>query len=224
VKVVLLHAFPLDERMWEGLELDDVVAPRLYGRGNSLEGWGAQLLEELDGEFAAVGASMGGYCALELLRQAPERIRALALVGSRAEADSPERRVGRDATIRHIEQDGVEAMWDELRPRLFSEFADSGVVERARSLALEHTPEELIAAVEAMRDRSDSSQTARGFFGPALVAAGGSDAFFTPDEARTLAKSMQAASVYVFAGCGHLPSLERPDEFAHVLTELLARV
>ena len=224
MKVVLLHAFPLDERMWEGLELDDVVAPRLYGRGNSIEDWAAQLLDALDGDFMAVGASMGGYCALELVRQAPQRVRALGLIGSRAEADSPERRVGRDATIRHIEQEGVEAMWDELRPRLFSEFADAAVVERARSLALEHAPEELVAAVEAMRDRRDSSQTARGFFGPALVAAGGSDAFFTPDEARVLAKSMPAASVYVFAGSGHLPSLERQDEFRRVVTELLSRV
>ena len=123
MKVALLHAFPLDERMWEGLELEDAVAPRLYGRGNSIEDWAAQLLDELDGDFVAVGASMGGYCALELVRQAPQRVRALGLIGSRAEADSPERRVGRDATIRHIEQDGVEAMWDELRPRLFSEFA-----------------------------------------------------------------------------------------------------
>jgi pimeloyl-[acyl-carrier protein] methyl ester esterase len=222
--VVLLHAFPLDERMWEGLELEDSVAPRLYGRGNSIEDWARRLLDELEGDLVVVGASMGGYCALELLRQAPQRVRALGLIGSRAEADSPERRVGRDMTIRHIEQDGVEAMWDELRPRLFSEFADAGVVERAHSLALDHTPEELTAAVEAMRDRRDSSQTARSFFGPALVAAGGSDAFFTPDEARILAKSMPAASVYVFAGSGHLPSLERPEEFAHVLAELLGRV
>ena len=66
--VVLLHAFPLDERMWEpqleALAGHEVHAPRLYGRGSSIDDWAAQILGEVNGPFAAVGASMGGYAAL----------------------------------------------------------------------------------------------------------------------------------------------------------------
>src|SRR5919201_2966570 len=94
--VLLLHALPLDERMWE-LQREafpGAVTPRLYGRGPSMKGWARGILDEVDGELVVVGASMGGYCALELVRQAPERVRALALVGSRVDADSPERRGG----------------------------------------------------------------------------------------------------------------------------------
>ena len=102
VKVLLLHAWPPDERMWEpqlgplreaGFE---PVAPRLYGRGASIDGWAAQLLGEIEGPFVAVGASMGGYCALALARRAPERVVGLVLVGSRAGADTEERRRFRD--------------------------------------------------------------------------------------------------------------------------------
>ena len=60
--LVLLHAFPLDERMWEPLGRDDAVAPRLYGRGARWTS-GPRALEQVDGSFLACGASMGGYCA-----------------------------------------------------------------------------------------------------------------------------------------------------------------
>ena len=93
MKVVLLHAFPLDERMWEQQRWvpssHDVVAPHLYDLGgNSIDTWAGRILEETSGELAAVGASMGGYVALAMARQAPERISALLLAGSRATASS----------------------------------------------------------------------------------------------------------------------------------------
>ena len=60
MKVLLLHAFPLDERMWEpqleSLRDYEVSTPRLYGRGESLDDWGASLLDEEDGELILVGA------------------------------------------------------------------------------------------------------------------------------------------------------------------------
>src|SRR5919199_2880007 len=104
MRVLFLHALPLDERMWEPQRaaFPDAVAPRLYGRGASMEGWARSILDEVEGELAVVGASMGGYCALEVARQAPERVRGLVLVGARVEADSPERREGRAKTIELI--------------------------------------------------------------------------------------------------------------------------
>ena len=65
----------------EGFEAE---APRLYGRGPSIDGWAAQLLRDSDDPLVAVGASMGGYCALALARRAPERVVGMALVSSRS--------------------------------------------------------------------------------------------------------------------------------------------
>src|SRR5439155_71205 len=105
MKVALLHAFPLDERMWEPqlpvLAGREVVAPNLYGLGGgSIDAWAGQILEAVTGELVAVGASMGGYVGLAMARQAPERVSALLLAGSRATADPPERRAARDEMIR----------------------------------------------------------------------------------------------------------------------------
>ena len=85
MRVLLLHALPLDERMWEpqldALAAHDVVAPNLYAlAGESMDAWATELLHHLGDDAAVVvGASMGGYAALALARLAPERVRAAAL-------------------------------------------------------------------------------------------------------------------------------------------------
>jgi pimeloyl-ACP methyl ester carboxylesterase len=228
MRIVLLHAFPLDGRMWEpqleSLRDYDVSTPRLYGRGASLDDWAASLLEEADDEFVLVGASLGGYAALAMTRRAPERVRALALVGARAEGDSPERRAGRADTIELIESEGVEGLWENQRPKLLLKSASEQAVARARELVLARSTEELTEAVAALRDRADNSNTFTSFEGPSLVAVGEGDDFFPPEEAESLAGRARHGRFRVFAGAKHLPNLEQPDEFNAALANFLADV
>jgi pimeloyl-ACP methyl ester carboxylesterase len=226
VNLVFLHAFPLDERMWEPQlsAFPEAVTPRLYGRGDSLDAWAEELSSNtvLQGEVAVVGASMGGYCAQRLLAHA--QVRALVLVGARADPDTPERIQARNDTIRLLRVEGVEALWERQRPLLFPEDADGDVVGRAGELVLEQDPEELAAAVAAMRDRPDSSALVRETEAKVLVARGEHDPFLAGEEAESLAASARDGHSHTFAGCGHLPSLERPEDFNRVLEEFLARV
>ena len=236
MRVVLLHAFPFDERMWEpqlaALGEHDVLAPHLYGLGTSMDDWAASVAEQLGGspshtvlqgeEVAVVGASMGGYCAQRLLAQAD--VRALVLAGSRAEADPPERRQARDETIRLIRDEGVTALWEKQRPVLFPEGADEGVVGRARELALDQDPVELATGVAAMRDRPDSTELVRETGAQVLVLRGEHDPFLSGEEAEALAASARSGRSHTFAGSGHLPSLEQAQEFNEVLAEFLAGV
>jgi pimeloyl-ACP methyl ester carboxylesterase len=228
MKVVLLHAFPLDERMWEPqletLRDYEVVTPRLYGRGASLDDWATSLLEETEGELAVVGASLGGYAALAMTSRAPQRIRALGLVGARADADSPERRAARADTIALIEAGGADALWDDQRPKLLLESASEDAVARARELVLARRTDELTGAVRALRDRADSSATFDSFDGPSLVAVGEGDQFFPPEEAEALAGRARHGRLRIFAGARHLPSLEQPDEFNAELAGFLSDV
>jgi pimeloyl-ACP methyl ester carboxylesterase len=226
MKLVLLHAFPLDERMWEplreALREHELSAPHLYALGGGMEEWAHRIADQAGGPIVAVGASMGGYCGLRLLAHAD--LRALILAGSRADADSPERRQVREETIRLIQEQGLEALWEAQRPRLFPEDADEAVVARARALALEQDPEELVNGVAAMRDRPDSTDLLRATEAPVLVARGEHDPFLTTEELEALAASAHNGRAHVFAGSGHLPSLEQPDEFTRVLLDFLRDV
>jgi pimeloyl-ACP methyl ester carboxylesterase len=220
VRTVFLHAFPLDERMWDGY---DGVAPRLYGRGGSIDSWAQELAAEHPGPLAVVGASMGGYCAQRLLAHAD--VRALVLVGARAGADPPERLQARDETIRLIREEGVATLWEKQRPVLFPEDADEAVVARARELALDQDPEELATAVAAMRDRPDSTDLIRETDAKVLVARGGDDPFLSVEEAQAISEAAPRGDLfYTFYGAGHLPSLERSQEFKELLEEFFSDV
>jgi pimeloyl-ACP methyl ester carboxylesterase len=215
VKVLLLHALPLDERMWApqlpALREHDVVTPRLYGRGRTMTAWADSVAREVDGDVAVVGASMGGYCALALASVAPTRVRALLLVGSRPDADSPERRAGRADTIDLIRRDGAGGLWRFMEPKLFAD------TRHADPSLMYGDPDGLVEAVEAIRDRADSTQLARNFEGPLKFVVGEHENFVTPGE-------LSEFELQVVPDAGHLVNLERPDEFNPILQEFLARV
>jgi pimeloyl-ACP methyl ester carboxylesterase len=220
VTLVLLHALPLDPRMWtpQVSALDEpAVAPTLYDLpGASMDTWAAAVLEAVEGRLLLVGASMGGYCALAAARRAPERVAGLVLVGSRAEADPPERRQAREEQLRTIAEGGAAAFWESMAPRLFAAGTDSAIVDAAREIALEQPPDGLARAVCAIRDRTDCRDVLAALGDRSLAVLGEEDSFAPPAE-------VEAPHVLVVPGAGHLVGLERPEEVTGALRDALGR-
>ena len=186
-------------------------ARRLKGRGPTMDAWAESVAAEVEGDVAVVGCSMGGYCALALAALVPERVRALLLVGSRPDADSPERRAGRADTIELIRREGADGLWRFMKPKLFADERNSDPSLMYRD------PDGLVEAVEAIRDRTDSTQLARDFEGPLKFVVGEHETFVTPGE-------LSEFEIEVVPDAGHLVSIERPDEFNGILKEFHARV
>ena len=220
--VLLLHAFPLDARMWDGqraaLEAAGhrVVAPDLPGPEPELgfDVWARRVLGLVDGAFVPVGCSMGGYLAFELWRQARERIPALALVDTRATPDTPEQREARNDAIRLLGEAGREAFWDDLAPRLFAAGFDPAVEARAREIALVQPLTGLVAAQETIRDRPDSRPTLATIDVPVLVLVGEEDGMTPPADAEAMAAAVDGARLVRIPGAGHLSPRERADDGA----------
>jgi pimeloyl-ACP methyl ester carboxylesterase len=206
VTIVLLHGWPVSERVWvsQVTALRDaglkVATPHLYGRGPSIDDWAAQLLREVEGEIVPVGASMGGYCALALARRAPERVLGMALVGSRADADSFERR--------RIRQEQITSLRLGKAPERADHDAD-----------LEH----LAIAQEAMRDRLDLTGVVASFGGPVLVCVGDRDELVSVEEARELAATALDGRLEVFENAGHFVTLDQPQRFNEVLLDFVSQ-
>ena len=210
MKILLLHAMPLDERMWrpqlEALSGQDVEAPNLYDLGGaSVDEWADKLLASTEDDVAVIGASMGGYVGLAMARKAPERVGGLLLVGSRVGADTPERRTVRDDQIRTLQDEGIDA-WAPSAPA---------------PPPSERTVDELVRAVQALRDRSDSTELARSFRGPLWIAVGDADPFLPVDEAREIVEAAPNGRLEVFEDTGHFPSRDRPERFNELLREFL---
>jgi pimeloyl-ACP methyl ester carboxylesterase len=202
--------------MWG--EREGLVVPSLYELGDSVDTWADSVLERVEGEIVAIGASMGGYAALALARRAPERVRGLVLVGARAEADSPERKAAREELLELIDREGTDAVWREMHAKLFGPEASKESVAYARAIVMEQSPDDLANGVRAMRDRPDSTDVVRSFPGEVLVCVGEHDPFLPVEEATALAESAPNGRVEVFEGAGHLPMLEQPERFDALLS------
>lgn len=234
--VVLLHAFPVNRHLWDGVVPDlvaagfRVIAPDYAGLGTSplpaapasmtamAAGIRAVLAERGVARFRLAGLSMGGYVAMQLLREIPQRIEALALVDTKMASDPQPARDNRLAVATRAEQEGstdflVAAMLDNLLGPL-TIAQRPAVVEQVTRWILEAPPAAVAWAQRAMADRPDSGPVLARFAGPTLVLAGADDAISPPAEQRHMAAVIPGAELRLVPGVGHLSAVEDPAAVA----------
>jgi YbgC/YbaW family acyl-CoA thioester hydrolase len=242
--ILFIHGYPLDHTIWDAqlaaLEGWVRIAPDLRGMGQSdapdlgysMATYAADLLALLTtlGVDRAVlcGLSMGGYIAFEMLRRAPERVRALVLMDTRAEADSPEARKGRDAAMARAREGGAGAIADAMLPKLLARStaaANPGLVRRVREI-MERTPVAgILGALTALKERPDSFPLLPTLGNiPVLVLVGDDDQITPRDRAQAMADAIPGARLVVVPGAGHLTPMEQPETTNRVLTEFLEAV
>ena len=227
--LVCLHAFPLNAQMWQPqtslTAIYSLLTPDLPGFGRSrdvapiasLDGLAEAVLaclKRLGIERAAVaGCSLGGYLAFALLRIAPDFITSLALINTRAGADSAAARDRRYATIQRIKSDGIGFMRDEwpqgaLSPVTLQE--RPAVLDTVHDLIAAATPVGVIALLQAMAERPDSSSQLAAIRVPTTVIHGVDDPIIPVSEAEEMARSINGATFIAVRRAGHLPNLEEP--------------
>jgi 3-oxoadipate enol-lactonase len=203
------------------VSLPDLPGPEAEA---TVSAWADRVLRLADGPLVPVGTSMGGYVAFELWRRARERIHALVLADTRAGGDTEESRRGREENIQLLRETGVPALWERLAPTLFSRNAPAEIVSDAREIALEQGALRLVAALEAIRDRPDSRALLAEIDVPVLVVVGEEDNLIPPSESEAMAEALPNARLVRIRAAGHIPPLERPDEFTRVLLSFLDEV
>jgi 3-oxoadipate enol-lactonase len=199
-----------------------VLAPDLDGHGENPAGEPKRSMDEIarsladvvEGEGLSnvdlVGFSMGGYAALAFCRLFPDRVNSLALVDSRAAADSDEGRAGRDKLIAEVENRGAVAAAEAMLPKMFTDAVDPPLRAEAEGWMLQQPPAALVADLLAMRDRPDSAQTVARLSVPLLVVAGLQDPIIPVAEAEAIAETAVYGNLVVVDGASHLAPLEQP--------------
>ena len=239
--LVLLHGFPFDRSMWRGQSEAlagefRVVAPDLRGLGETPTGGAdvtmsamaedvAALLDELNLRSVVLcGLSMGGYVAFEVLRLVPERVRALVLADTRAQAETDEGRRTREETAQKILKGGMAAVSDAMLSKLFTDDARERrpeLVGRARAMILGTNPEGAAAAVRAMAARRDQADLLPSLGVPTLIIVGGEDSITPPSDAEAMRAKIKGARLVRIEGAAHLSNVERPEEFNRALGDFL---
>lgn len=234
--LVLLHPFPLDGSFWDDLLTELPVdrprsAPDVPGFGSAPLRDGAGIvdvadgisseIDRLGGHAVIVGCSMGGFIALSVAVRRPEQVAGLILTGTGAAADPPERREERDASIERIRAEGSDGFLAEFLPPLMAAGAAASVRDRVRSIAARASPEALVVAIEALRDRPDRSDDLAGIDAPTLVIAGADDGRTPPEAMRRMADEIPGARFVSVPGAGHLAPIETPAAVAEHITAFL---
>src|SRR5579872_664099 len=118
--LVLLPGLLCDAALWHGpvAGLADVADSWVADltRDDSLAAMACRVLQAAPAKFALAGLSMGGYCAFEVMRQAPERVLRLALLDTGARADTPEQTARRRGLIELAEKGEFKGVTPQLLP------------------------------------------------------------------------------------------------------------
>lgn len=230
IDLLLLPGLMTDARVWQPLisELSgeaEITVADLTG-ADSMAGLAASALRQAPAErFALAGFSMGGYVALEIMRQAPDRVLALALVDTSARPDTPEMtRIRR--TLMQLAETDLVGVIDTLMPRLVhpSRADDPGIAETMRKMAQSVGKEAFFRQQAAIIGRIDSRPFLGGITCPTLVLCGREDQI-TPLEAHEeMAAQVAGARLVVLGECGHMSLLEQPRQVAEAFRNWLVDV
>jgi 3-oxoadipate enol-lactonase len=239
--VIFIHAFPLNQTMWN----DQLTALSHYCRTITLDlrGFGGsdvpdgpyameQMAADVRGLMSAlnieratlVGLSMGGYVALAFYREYPDALRALVLADTRAAADTHAARERRLQSAAKAEREGAAAIADDMVPLLLGRTTQqtrTDITARVRAMIEGNAPQGISAAQRGMAARRDSTYILAAIDFPTLILVGAEDQLTPVAEAESLRDGIRGARLQVIEGAGHLSNLERPHEFNAALRDFI---
>jgi len=213
-----------------------VIAPDLRGYGASpvvpgttpLSAFAADIEALLDaarvGECVLAGLSMGGQIVMECYDRFPARIRGLVLADTFPPAETEDGRKARYAAADRLLREGMRGYADEALEKMVAPTADAGVKAHVHRMMTATPPEGAAAALRGRAERPDYRGLLTRVTVPALVVVGEDDAYTPVGDAEAMHALLPDSTLRVIAGAGHMPNLERPEEFNEALEEFLTRV
>lgn len=243
--VLLIHGFPFCRAMWRpqlaclvaaGYR---VIAPDLRGFGETdvltgsccMDTFGDDLLELLDHlelpRVAVVGMSMGGYILFNLLNRFPERFLAAVFLVTRSLPDDAAAKQRRLQLIESVRRLGPQAVADNFLPLVLTDETITHrpkLAEEVYSWMVGTATSGLTEALQAMRDRPDTTPCLSGLRLPALAIAAEQDKACPVEFLRIIAEGIEGCRLVVIQGASHLLNLERPGELNRELLNFLRPV
>lgn len=244
IPVIFLHGFPFDKSMWKSqmdvLKADyRVIAIDFRGFGQStdeistlsMDLFGLDLIAFMDklniSKAIVCGLSMGGYVALNVVQKFPERFKALILCDTQCNADTPEGREKRYATIEDINANGPESFNENFikgvfHPNSFSNKTE--IVENLRNVVIGNTKEAITAGLAALATRSETCSGLKDIRIPTLIICGDEDQLTPVAKSKAMQEQIQGAELKIIDEAGHVSNLEQAEQFNMHVSNFLERL
>ena len=227
IPTLLLPGLLCDDRLW-GDQVDnlaDIISPHIADLtlDDSIEAMARRALSMAPDQFNLVSLSMGGYVAFEIMRQAPERVRALALFSTSAAPDTPERAMRRREAMDSLSRGKFVGVTGKILGDLVHPMHVKGPVGQAlKAMAARVGGEAFLRQQRAILGRVDSRPLLAHIKVPTLVVVGESDQITPPPESLDIHVGVKRSRFQLMRNCAHLPVLERPQEATFILRRWLS--
>lgn len=224
--LVLIPGMMCDARMWGGIDRDlgVPVIHHIPTEAETIADLATLFLTDAPPHFALAGLSMGGILAMEILRQAPDRVTRLALLDTNPRAETAAAQARRAPQIARVlagDLDGV--MRREMKPNYLAPGPNKAtILDLCMDMALTLGPQVFARQSRALRDRPDQQATLAAFKGPALVLMGAEDKLCPLDRHQLMHDLIPQSRLQIIANAAHLPPLEQPEATARALRDWLA--
>jgi pimeloyl-ACP methyl ester carboxylesterase len=194
-----------------------------HRRDDSMAAIATRILTTAPPRFALVGLSMGGYIAFAIARQAPERVARLALLDTSARPDTPEQSERRRGVIALAEGGRFSEVPDLLFPAFVhrNRHGDEALRAMVRTMAEETGPQAFVRQQRAIMTRPDCRPQLASIDCPTLVLVGDGDELTPPGLSQEMATGIAGSRLVTVPDCGHLSTLERPEQVNQALVEWL---
>lgn len=184
----------------------------------TVEAIAAAHLARLPERFWLAGFSFGGYVALAMLAQAPERVQGIAMLCTAPFADSEAAAQKRLAALEAVAQGRYFEMVAAGVANTFhpDSLANAPLMAAREAMVRDYGPARYAAHVRATAARPDRSHLLDGSR-PTLVLAASHDKLFPPEALAAYAQRIAGAQQRVVGPAGHLAPMEQPRAVAEAL-------
>jgi pimeloyl-ACP methyl ester carboxylesterase len=225
--LVLLPGLLCDSELWsaqiKALECNwNIRVQNLIG-SNNMQVLAQQVIEQSPETFALAGFSMGGYCALEIMRQASHRVQRLALIDTSARDDDEPHRVRREMLIKLGMQSGIEAVLDQLLPLFVNETSarDQELVARIRQMGRRIGYEEFVQQQQAIMSRRDQRGILSEISCDTLIICGEEDVLTPFSWHEEMAAKITASKLVTVPDSGHFTLMEQAETVTRAMQKWL---
>jgi pimeloyl-ACP methyl ester carboxylesterase len=228
--VFLLCGLLCDETIWADIpsRLASIANARVisFAGFTSIAGMAGQVLAAAPPRFALAGHSMGGRVALEVWRQAPERVTALALLNTGVHPPRDSEFESRGVLVRLARRQGMAALADEWLPPMMGASPErvAQVMPALKAMVQRSTAESFAGQVNALLQRPDARPVLPSITVPTLLLSGTNDTWSSLSQHADMQRSVSGSTLVEIAGAGHMSPIERPDAVARALKGWLASV
>lgn len=183
----------------------------------------AYVLQHAPPTFALAGLSMGGIVAMEILRQAPERVARIALLDTNPKAETEQVQIRREPQIAKVQAGHLMAvMRDEMKPHYLTDGPNrTAILDLCMKMAQANGPDVFVNQSRALQTRPDQCDTLRRCKVPALVLCGRDDALCPVHRHELMHDLLPDATLDIIENAGHLPTLEQPEHTTAALIRWL---